>query len=122
MLLDYRSRWYACVLCSITNKCYILIKILSIERILICIRWNIRYEANISNLTVNEILHEIRKVGDLYDSPFTTAGDYTQIIQLMSKFYGNNYDITDVMERVSSSNYTYIYVCSVVIRNSFIIS
>lgn len=61
-----------------------------------------RFEAKISNLTVKEIMNEILKLGELYQSSFGTSDNYEQIVQLISRFYNNNFDIADIMKRVSN--------------------
>ncbi|CAK9800136.1 Sodium channel protein Nach [Anthophora plagiata] len=60
-----------------------------------------RSEANITELSVEEIFHEITNLGDLYDSSVMRETDYNTINELLSKLYNNSYDITDLMERLT---------------------
>ncbi|OAD54712.1 Sodium channel protein Nach [Eufriesea mexicana] len=60
-----------------------------------------RYEAKISNLTVKEIMNEISKLGELYESSFDMSDNYDQIIQLISRFYNNSFDIAKIMKRLT---------------------
>lgn len=41
-------------------------------------------------------------LGDFYQSPYAKTDDYTEITKLLSKLYGYDYDIVNVMKRVSS--------------------
>ncbi|CAK9807097.1 Sodium channel protein Nach [Anthophora quadrimaculata] len=55
-------------------------------------------KANITELSVEEIFDNIISLGDLYDSHIMRESNYNTTNELLSKFYNNNYDITDLME------------------------
>lgn len=56
--------------------------------------------ANITDLSLDEILGAIFQLGDLYDSEFMMQSTY-QIDQLLTIFYNGSYSITELMKRVS---------------------
>ncbi|PBC33128.1 Sodium channel protein Nach [Apis cerana cerana] len=56
--------------------------------------------ANITDLSLDEILGAIFQLGDLYDSEFMMQNTY-QIDQLLTIFYNGSYSITELMKRVS---------------------
>ncbi|CAK9830944.1 Sodium channel protein Nach [Anthophora retusa] len=64
-------------------------------------REKFRSKANITELSVEEIFYNIINLGDLYDSSIMRENDYNTTNELLSKFYNNNYDITDLMEHLT---------------------
>ncbi|XP_006607222.2 pickpocket protein 28-like [Apis dorsata] len=61
---------------------------------------NVTSAANITDLSLDEILEAIFQLGDLYDSEFMMQNTY-QIDQLLTIFYNGSYSITELMKRLT---------------------
>ncbi|XP_076279111.1 sodium channel protein Nach-like [Lasioglossum baleicum] len=55
------------------------------------------YNANISNMTVDEILDAIKDLGYLYNTHFRMTKSYSEIDRLLLMYYGDYYNITEIM-------------------------
>lgn len=66
----------------------------------ILIKIDSSFAANITDLSLDEILEAIFQLGDLYDSEFMMQNTY-EIDQLLTIFYNGSYSITELMKRVS---------------------
>ena len=72
----------------------------SLSLLIILIKINSSFAANITDLSLDEILEAIFQLGDLYDSEFMMQNTY-EIDQLLTIFYNGSYSITELMKRVS---------------------
>lgn len=68
-----------------------------------------RLDANITTLDVEEMIRSIRQLGDLYDTSFRRDDDYTLSTEIFTKMYGKDYDVTNIMKRVSRLYLSYYY-------------
>ncbi|XP_029035743.2 sodium channel protein Nach-like [Osmia bicornis bicornis] len=59
------------------------------------------FEANITTMTMDQIYNTILTMGDLYNSAFMPNRDYFPIDELLSKFYNDDYEITDILEMLT---------------------
>ncbi|XP_076658617.1 sodium channel protein Nach-like [Halictus rubicundus] len=69
------------------------------------------YNANVSNMTVDEILHAIKDLGYLYNTHFKREEGYTEISRLLSIFYGGHYNISEIMEYLTPECSSLLMTC-----------
>ncbi|XP_043256889.1 sodium channel protein Nach-like [Colletes gigas] len=69
------------------------------------------YNANISNLSLDETLEVLWTLGDFYETSNAKADNYTQLTQLLSKFYDNDYDIAELMMRLTPDCSAMLVLC-----------
>ncbi|XP_076635475.1 pickpocket protein 28-like [Colletes latitarsis] len=67
--------------------------------------------ANISNLSLDETLEVLWTLGDFYETSNAKAGNYTQLTQLLTKFYDNDYDIAELMMRLTPDCSAMLVLC-----------
>ncbi|XP_017760977.1 PREDICTED: sodium channel protein Nach-like [Eufriesea mexicana] len=59
------------------------------------------FAANITDLSIDDILSMISQLGDLYDSEFIQQKRFHRIDQLLTVYYNGYYSITDLMKRLT---------------------
>lgn len=69
-----------------------------------------RYDANITTMTMNQIYKTILTLGDLYYTQFIPETDYSPIDELLSKYYNDDYEITDILEMVNEAKANHFYL------------
>ncbi|XP_017799008.1 PREDICTED: pickpocket protein 28-like [Habropoda laboriosa] len=63
-------------------------------------------------MSAKEIVNELTNLGDLYDTSFMRESSYDNLRELLSKFYNNSYDITDLMESLTPRCSDILLECS----------
>ncbi|XP_076668593.1 sodium channel protein Nach-like isoform X2 [Andrena cerasifolii] len=69
-------------------------------------------DANITTLGIEEVVESIRQLGDLYDTSFRRDDNYTLSTELFTKMYGKDYDVTNIMKRLTPPCSAVLQLCA----------